>query len=172
MVCIISFCWSYKLSNTKSMCLNGGSYLAMYGNKRVLDIYNTRPSTDPIFKVFEKLDYDIFEKQIEAVNKYCKNGDSTLKIFIVPDIHGSLIEAFDPLIRANIIKENSLADIGNVEFCKIDENLKNINSIALLDQLQWSSNSIMFKRSDIYIFECRPLQAKNNFICCNSCRRS
>lgn len=30
----------------------------------------------------------------------------------------------------DIIKENSFADIGNVEFCKIDENLKNINSIG------------------------------------------
>ena len=132
MICIIGFCWSYKLSNTKSMYLNGGSYLAMYGNNRVLDIYNTRPSTDPIFKVFEKLDYDIFKKQIEAVNKYCKNGDSTLKIFIVPDIHGSLIEAFSPLIHANIIKENSLYFDNNKFIFEIHNSINNGNKNKII----------------------------------------
>ena len=106
----------------------GGSYVMMYGNKKILDIYEHKDEySEDVFDKLKEYDEKVFRCQIDKVNTFTNSKDLTAKTFIVPDVHGSLIETFAPLIRANIIKAGSIGFNGVDFVYELHEQTKSNN---------------------------------------------
>ena len=107
-VCLIIICLILLFFNRFRKKLTGGSFVSYKSFEKLRKIYKNKDEyEDKVFEKFKKFDDRIFKAQLSKVNKL-KSTSIKPRYFIVPDVHGSLLELFGPLIHANLIEPGSI----------------------------------------------------------------